>query len=140
MIEKMLISDEGLELKPYRCTANKLTIGVGRNLDDVGITQDEAIYLLNNDIARVKQALSADARFNALDENRQAALINMAFQLGVRGCFAFRLMWAALERKDWQAAYAEALDSAWARQTPSRARRVAAILLTGTMDSYAGVI
>ena len=136
----MLIHDEGLELKPYRCTANKLTIGVGRNLEDVGITRDEAIYLLNNDIARVRQALSADARFNALDDNRKTALINMAFQLGVRGCFNFRRMWAALERKDWQAAHAEALDSAWARQTPNRARRVAAILLTGTMDSYAGVI
>ena len=140
MLDKMLISDEGLELKPYRCTANKLTIGVGRNLEDVGITHDEAIYLLNNDIARVKLALSADARFNALDDNRQSALINMAFQLGVRGCLNFRRMWDALERKDWQAAQREALDSAWAKQTPNRARRIAAILLTGTLDSYKGIL
>ena len=140
MIDKMLISDEGLELKPYRCTANKLTIGVGRNLDDVGITRDEAIYLLNNDIARVKQALSENMIFKGLDDNRQAALINMAFQLGVRGCFNFRRMWDALERKDWQAAHDEALNSAWAKQTPKRAKRIAAILLTSTLDSYKGVL
>ena len=49
-LKKQLIMHEGLKLTPYRCTADKLTIGVGRNLDDVGITQDEAEYLLDNDI------------------------------------------------------------------------------------------
>jgi len=132
----MLIADEGIELKPYRCTANKLTIGVGRNLEDTGISRDEALYLLNNDIKRVEAALMSSGTFNALDDNRKMALINMAFQLGVRGCFNFRKMWAALERKDWQAANDEALNSNWARQTPKRARRIAAILLTGQIRGY----
>lgn len=47
-----LIRDEGLKLKPYRCTSNKLTIGIGRNLDDNGITEAEARYLLHNDLGR----------------------------------------------------------------------------------------
>jgi len=132
----MLIADEGLELKPYRCTANKLTIGVGRNLEDTGISRDEALYLLSNDIKRVEAALMSSGTFNALDEARQMALINMAFQLGVRGCFAFKRMWAALGRKDWQGAHDEALSSNWARQTPNRARRIAAILLTGQIRGY----
>jgi lysozyme len=132
----MLIADEGLELKPYRCTANKLTIGIGRNLEDTGISRDEALYLLSNDIKRVEAALMSSGTFNALDEARQMALINMAFQLGVRGCFAFKRMWAALARKDWQGAHDEALNSNWARQTPNRARRIAAILLTGQIRGY----
>lgn len=41
---------EGLELKPYRCTSNKLTIGLGRNLEDNGITEEEAYYLATNDL------------------------------------------------------------------------------------------
>ena len=58
MLEKLkeqLIRHEGLRLKPYRCTANKLTIGVGRNLDDVGISEDEALILLENDIIKVQR-------------------------------------------------------------------------------------
>ena len=136
----MLISDEGLRLKPYHCTANKLTIGIGRNLDDVGITEDEARYLLANDIKRVEQSLSRDRVFVALDDNRRIALINMAFQLGVAGCLSFRKMWSALADEDWQRAHDEALSSRWAKQTPARAKRIAAILLTGTLDSYRGVI
>ena len=47
-LENQLIDHEGLELKPYQCTADKLTIGVGRNIEDRGITEDEARYLLKN--------------------------------------------------------------------------------------------
>jgi len=50
-----------LRLKPYRDSVGKLTIGVGRNLDDVGISAEEADVLLANDIAKaqaeLKQAL-----------------------------------------------------------------------------------
>ena len=132
----MLIAEEGLELKPYRCTANKLTIGVGRNLEDTGITRDEALYLLNNDIKRVEAALMSSGTFNALDDVRKMAIINMAFQLGVRGCFNFKRMWAALADKNWPLARAEALNSRWAIQTPNRARRIAAILLSGKIEGY----
>lgn len=138
-IESMLIADEGLELKPYKCTAGKLTIGIGRNLDDVGISQDEAVYLLSNDIKRLERALMASATYNSLDESRKAAIMNMAFQLGVNGCLAFKNMWAALASKDWRKAHDEALSSQWAKQTPARANRVALILLNGNLDSYKAV-
>jgi lysozyme len=133
-LEQMLIADEGLELKPYRCTSDKLTIGIGRNLDDVGISRDEALYLLSNDIKRVERGLMSNSTFNALDENRKIAIMNMAFQLGVNGCLSFRNMWSALARKDWQGAHREALNSRWAKQTPNRANRIAAILLTSEIE------
>jgi lysozyme len=53
----MLIRHEGLRLKPYRDAKNKLTIGVGRNVDDAGITREEALMLLNNDIATVRREI-----------------------------------------------------------------------------------
>ncbi len=37
-IKAQLVRHEGLKLKPYRCTAGKLTIGIGRNLDNCGIS------------------------------------------------------------------------------------------------------
>ena len=51
-LTEQLMVHEGLKLQPYKCTAGKLTIGVGRNLDDVGITDIEAKFMLENDVAR----------------------------------------------------------------------------------------
>jgi lysozyme len=47
-IKEMLIKNEGLVCQPYHCSAGKLTIGVGRNLEVNGISEDEAMYLLEN--------------------------------------------------------------------------------------------
>jgi lysozyme len=74
-IRDALVQDEGLRLKTYRCTAGKLTIGVGRNLDDNGITREEAFYLLNNDIAAVHADLTRKFPwYGSLDEVREARL------------------------------------------------------------------
>jgi lysozyme len=56
-IQEQLVRHEGLRLKPYRCTAGKLTIGIGRNLDDRGISQKEAYAMLERDIKDCKQWL-----------------------------------------------------------------------------------
>jgi lysozyme len=45
-----LIRDEGLKLKPYTDTVGKLTIGIGRNLTDRGISRQEALVLARNDV------------------------------------------------------------------------------------------
>jgi len=135
-ITDMLIQDEDLKLKLYKCTGDKWTIGVGRNLEANGISESEARFMLMNDIQRCERGLMSSATFNALDNVRQMAIINMSFQLGVNGCFAFRKMWAALDLKEWQAAHDEALNSRWAQQTPNRAKRIAQVLLTGELDAY----
>lgn len=125
-----LIRDEGLELKPYRCTEGKLTIGVGRNLDDRGITAAEAVILLDNDIGIVRQELKAkiaDLWYFLPDDTRRAVL-NMAFNMGVPRLMGFKKMWAALKFGDYQAAADEALDSKWARQVGVRAERIAALI------------
>jgi len=43
---------------PYRCPANKLTIGWGRNIEERGISNAEAVMLAENDIAPVSDALN----------------------------------------------------------------------------------
>lgn len=122
-LKEDLIADEGIRLKPYLCPAGKTTIGVGRNLDDVGITEAEAMTLLDNDINRVKAQLA-----NALPwlqgDNVQRAIGNMTFQMGLGGVLKFKKMLAALQVKDYTTARREALNSAWAKQTPQRAKRV----------------
>jgi lysozyme len=127
-----LIKDEGLRLKPYRCTAGKLTVGIGRNLEDVGLTEEEARYLLKNDIARIERDLDALIPWwRSLSSRRQRALGNMAFQLGANGLKKFSQMLNALEDGDYEKAANEALDSMWAKQTPARAQRIAQMMREG---------
>lgn len=120
-----LIAEEGIRLKPYLCPAGKLTLGVGRNLDDVGITEDEAMAMLDNDIERVKgQLAKALPWLETKSPDVQRAIANMTFQMGIGALLKFKKMLAALQARDYNAARREALDSAWAKQTPQRAKRV----------------
>ncbi len=80
----MLQRHEGLRLRPYRDSTGKLTIGVGRNLDSVGLSEAEAYHLLDNDIDAAVNALTAVLPvFAALDDVRQEVLIDMCFNEGI---------------------------------------------------------
>lgn len=128
----MVSQHEGLRLKPYRDSVGIWTIGYGRNLQDVGIRQDEARLMLENDLTVAMN----DARFlfddfAALTPNRQRVLVDMAFNLGRTRLAGFKAMWAALERGDYHAAAAEMKDSRWARQVGNRADRLARMMKEG---------
>ena len=111
-LEDQLIRHEGMKLKPYRCTSQKLTIGVGRNIDDNGITEDEARYLLKNDIARSRKELETFYWWEDLDEVRKDCLINMVFCLGFPTFKKFKGLISDLEDKNYKMASANILDSA----------------------------
>ena len=131
MIEKLLILNEGIKTIPYRCTAGKLTIGVGRNLDDRGITPEEARYLLRNDLARVQAELANYLPWwRGLSEVRRSVMIDMAFNLGIHGLLKFRNTLEALRRGDWQAASAEMKNSKWYRDVGRRGDRLIQMVLT----------
>ena len=118
--------DEGLKLKPYLCSAGKLTIGYGRNIEDRGVTLEEAEYLLSNDIVLVMNQLKIHLDFfNDLPKNVKDAMVNMCFNLGINRFLKFKKMLAALDAGDYERAAAEALDSRWARQVGARSVRIA---------------
>lgn len=132
--KEMLILDEGLKLKPYKDSLGVLTIGVGRNLESRGLSRDEAMILLHNDIEAVlEDAGKFFPWIEALDLPRQFAFLNMLFQLGAPRLSRFYGMIDALQKRDWERASAEALDSLWAKQTPNRAKKVAEIFRTGSL-------
>lgn len=123
-----LTSDEGRVLHAYQDHLGWWTLGVGRLIDKRkggGISEAESDMLLGNDVARIAAAL--DDRlpwWRTSSPERQRALLNMAFQMGVEGLLKFKNTLAMAERGDWDGAADNALKSLWARQTPSRARRV----------------
>lgn len=132
-LRAQLKRQEGVRLKPYKCPAGKLTIGCGRNLDDRGITLEEAETLLDHDINGVLAECSRTFGFwLTLDTVRQAVLLNMAFNIGLPALLAFRKMLAAIERQDYAAAADEMETSQWAAQVPRRAVVLAAQMRSGT--------
>lgn len=132
-LEDMLIRHEGLRLKPYRDSVGKLTIGVGRNLDDVGITEEEARYLLKNDIQKAVAEAKRFPWYAKLNNPRKQAIIDMIYNLGASRFLGFKKMLAALEAGDYEAAAREMLDSKWAQQVGRRATELAEIMRTGEL-------
>lgn len=124
---------EDERLKPYKCTAGKTTIGVGRNLDDVGISPEESAFLFENDLRRVEGELNrAFPWAKNLDPVRHAVLMDMLFNLGLARLRGFRKFLSAMEQRDWTRAAIEMEDSLWYRQVKTRASRLQKMVLTGS--------
>ena len=129
---KELKRDEGIRLHPYHCSANKLTIGVGRNIEERGITEDEAEYLLNNDLTMcIEEVESVFTWYYYITDNRKRAIINMVFNLGLTKLLKFKNFIAAMEAKDYVTAGKEMLDSRWSKQVGNRADRLEQMIVNG---------
>ncbi|HEX8030265.1 MAG TPA: glycoside hydrolase family protein [Vicinamibacterales bacterium] len=134
-LKQQLKEHEGLRLKPYTDTTGHLTIGVGRNLTDVGITEDEAMEMLEHDIAIAVGALSTKLPwFLDLDDVRQRVLIDMAFNMGIDMLLTFHRFLAAARIGDWDEAANEMMASRWAMQVRDRATRLIRMMRTGETE------
>ena len=131
-LKRALVRHEGLRLKPYTCTANKLTIGVGRNIQDNGITEAEAMVLLENDIDSVARDLTrALPWWQQLDDVRREVLANMVFNMGIGTVLTFKNTLAAIQAGDYKRAASLMLQSKWATQVGNRARELATQMESG---------
>ncbi len=131
IVVRDLKRDEGFRSKPYKDTVGKLTIGYGRNLDDVGISEREAEQLLKYDLVVADSDMGNFYWFDDLTVNRQRALLNMMYNLGATKFKKFTKMIAAFETENYPLAADEALDSKWATQVGSRAERIADLIRRG---------
>lgn len=132
-IEAQIMKHEGFRCFAYKCTAGKLTIGYGRNLEDRGITQDEARILLRNDIAECELDLYRifGKPLWDLDDNRRYALIDMRFNLGAAGFRKFRRMIKAIKGGNFNCAAREMRDSMWYNQVGRRGIALYEMMLCG---------
>jgi lysozyme len=111
-LKSLLLKHEGLKLKAYQDTKGIWTIGCGRNLEDVGITQQEAMYLLDNDIRRIiNDCWHEFPWFGDLSEERQYVVIDMIFNVGLAGFKKFVKFIAAVQKEDWQEAARQIINS-----------------------------
>jgi len=132
-LKEMITLHEDEKLRPYECTAGKLTIGIGRNLTDNGITEDESQYLFANDMARIQSEIETHCPWilRLDNEPRFHAFVDMIFNLGMPRFLRFNNMIAAAMNGDWQKAADEAHDSMWRVQTKNRAKRIIRMIRLG---------
>ena len=127
---------EGVETHAYQCSANKITIGVGRNVDPVdglGLSQDEIEYLLKNDIDRVRVELGDEYEwFDDLVPARQDAMIDISFNLGATRLRKFKKALKAMADEDYEKAANEFMDSRWSEQVGRRAYTVTQMIRKGS--------
>ena len=122
-VKQMLVRHEGVVCHVYKCTAEppRDTIGCGRNLSDNGISEDEAMYLLDNDIKRVKEELNKNfGAWRTMPEKARMVCIDMVFNLGITGFMRFKKTRQLMELGLWLEASEEILRSRYRIQLPNR--------------------
>lgn len=128
-LRRQLTLHEGRKNKPYRCTAGKLTIGVGRNLDDVGLSEDEIDFLLTNDIKRCEKDLQRNLPwYEKQPDTVKMVLIDMCFNMGIGGLLKFKNTLGMIERGEYKEAAAEMLISKWSIQVGDRGLRLSRMM------------
>lgn len=119
LLENRLMAHEGVRRFAYKDTKGYITVGIGRCLETgigKGLTTDECLYLLRNDISDFRHQLSVHNWFTMQDEVRKDALVELAFNMGTANLLKFKRAIAALTKKDYVTASAELQDSLWATQ------------------------
>ena len=131
LIEQLKIH-EGFRSTVYTCSGGKKTCGYGRNLEDIGISEEEAEMLLKNDIYEAtNQLLNAFPWMATFSDARISAMINFTFNVGIGTVRKFSNTIEYLKNEDWEAAADEMMDSKWAEQVGDRAIQITEQIRTG---------
>lgn len=117
---------EGLRLKAYKDSEGIWTIGYGRNLQELSISDIQAERWLAEDIEKAKHDVFGSFPVcYSLTDLRQNVLVNMCFNLGISRLRKFKKMWKAIHDANYDEAAIEMLDSKWAKQVGRRATELA---------------
>ena len=122
---KRIAVNEGFRSKPYKCTEGVLTIGIGFTY----LTEEESLHILTGRVSKLHLKLVDDLDwYKTMPPEVQGVIIEMCFQMGFAGFCKFKKTISHLKEKEFKNAAEEMLDSLWARQTASRAKRLSEIV------------
>ena len=131
LLTEELKRDEGYSGTVYTCSAGKLTVGYGHNLEAKPIPQSIAEKLLECDIGDCMAQCELWPWFFSLNDTRKRVIVNMVFNIGFNGVSNFKKMISALENKDYVLAAAEMTNSKWYAQVGDRATRLVTMMVVG---------
>lgn len=124
-LEKIIQLHEGYKQKVYKCPAGYLTVGIGRNVQTKGLSIQEALYLLRNDIQECQNLLEPYVWYSTLDDIRKGVLIELCFNLGLYGLLKFKKTLVRIANEEWDEAADELCRSKWSQQVgPARRENI----------------
>lgn len=138
-LRALLVLHEGVVPYAYQDSLGYWTIGVGHLIDKrVGGKLPDMIVegLLDYDLACARVDLFSEFPWaRQLDDVRQAALIDMTFNLGIGKLKGFKNTLAAFKEGRWDDAAKGMMSSKWAGQVGKRADRLAEMTRSGAWPS-----
>lgn len=149
----MAKESESFRSHKYRCPANKLTQGYGRNLEVYPLSEDEKKELdadggvseavaekwAIKELLECEDKLKANIIYTKQSDIRKAILLDMCFNIGYGGLMKFKKMWFALGNREFTQAGQEMKNSAWYEQVGLRAKRNVAMMIKNSFVTYADI-
>ena len=120
---------EGFRERVYKDTLGIDTIGYGFAIKDLELDEDIAEMILMRKLDNLMNRIQKTfVWWRSAEDEVKNVVVEMSYQLGIKGFSAFRKTIDHLEHKRYGKAAAEMLDSKWARQTPNRALELSNII------------
>ena len=128
-LKKRIKFNEGFSSKPYKDQLGYFTIGYGHlNLSHEKILLKKQINKKELEEIFEKDFKKALRNFNntfkpfTLNEKESELLIEMIFQLGIKGCLKFKNLIKNIKKGNKHLVCFDMMDSLWYKQTPNRVK------------------
>tara|TARA_R100001015_G_C4473539_1_gene56403 strand:+ start:45 stop:473 length:429 start_codon:yes stop_codon:yes gene_type:complete len=116
---------EGFRSKVYKCTEGYDTIGYGFAIKDLELDEDvSTLILMKKLLVLLERIYIAFPWFKDIDNEAKEVVMDMCYNLGIRGFSKFKKTIYYLETEQYQEASVEMLDSLWAKQVKGRAKHL----------------
>lgn len=130
-LKERIKSNEGFSSKPYKDQLGYLTIGYGHLiLPNENILLKKQIHKKELEEIFEKDFKKALSNFNktfkpfTLNEKESELLIEMIFQLGIKGCLKFKNLIKNIKKGNKHLVCFDMMDSLWYKQTPNRVKNL----------------
>jgi lysozyme len=135
-LKKRIKLNEGFSSKPYRDQLGYLTIGYGhlilsneKILLKKQIHKKELEEIFEKDFKKALSNFNNTLKFFTSNKKEAELLIEMIFQLGIKGCLKFKNLIKNIRKGNKHLVCLDMMDSLWYKQTPYRVKSLIKIFL-----------
>ena len=128
-LKERIKSNEGFSSKPYKDQLGYLTIGYGHLiLPNENILLKKQIHkkeleeIFEKDFKKALSDFNSTFKSFTLNEKESELLIEMIFQLGIKGCLKFKNLIKNIKKGNKHLVCFDMMDSLWYKQTPNRVK------------------
>ena len=128
-LKERIKSNEGFSSKPYKDQLGYLTIGYGHLIlpnENIllkkQINKKELEEIFEKDFKKALSNFNNTFKFFTLNEKESELLIEMIFQLGIKGCLKFKNLIKNIKKGNKHLVCFDMMDSLWYKQTPNRVK------------------